>query len=91
MSKKIFLILLSALILIPIIFIWIGNISTLHEISILEKEVRNKKQILEDKEKELDKKIIEYDNSLDLAQIRENMEKKGMNVANDIVYFEIGE
>lgn len=79
------------LILTLVIMFIIGfyNIAALRKVSILEKDLANLKTQLEDKEKELDKKMIYYDQKLNLAKIRENMEKKSMTVAKDIIYFEI--
>lgn len=82
-----------SIILTVLIMFCIGfyNITTLREVSKLEKILEIAKSDLEDKEKELDKKIIYYDQKLNLSKIRENMEKKGMKVANDIIYFEVEE
>lgn len=83
----------KSLILTSIIILCIGfyNITSLREVSKLEKKLEVVKAELEDKEKELDKKIIYYDQKLNLSKIRQNMEKKGMKVANDIIYFEVEE
>lgn len=82
-----------SLIFTAIIVLCIGfyNVTTLREVSKLEKILENAKRDLEDKEKELDKKIIYYDKKLNLSKIRENMEKKNMKVASDIIYFEVEE
>lgn len=81
----------KSLIITAVIIFSIGfyNITTLREVSKLEKKLGLIKAELEDTEKELDKKIIYYDQKLNLSKIRQNMEKKGMKVANDIIYFEI--
>lgn len=81
----------KSLIITAVIIFSIGfyNIATLREVSKLEKKLELIKNELEDTEKELDKKIIYYDQKLNLSKIRQNMEKKGMKVANDIIYFEI--
>lgn len=81
----------KSLIITAIIMFSIGfyNVTTLREVSKLEKKLELIKIELEDTEKELDKKIIYYDQKLNLSKIRQNMEKKGMKVANDIIYFEI--
>lgn len=79
---------------IPIIIttlIWGGNIFSLRQVTALEKELKVLNERLEDSEKELDKKIMEYDNKLDLSKIKSNMEKKNMEIASDITFFEIGE
>lgn len=83
----------KSLIITFIIIFCIGfyNITSLREVSKLEKKLGVVKLELEDTEKELDKKIIYYDQKLNLSKIRQNMEKKGMKVANDIIYFEIEE
>lgn len=80
-----------SLIFTAVILLCIGfyNVRTLREVSKLEKILENTRANLEDKEKELDKKIIYYDQKLNLSKIKENMEKKSMKVANDIIYFEI--
>lgn len=82
-----------SLILTALIVLCIGfyNVTTLREVSKLEKALETIKVDLEDKEKELDKKIIYYDQKLNLSKIKENMEKKEMKVANDIIYFEVEE
>lgn len=79
------------LILTIIILSTIGylNVKTLSEVSKAEDMLNLAKQKLEDKEKELDKKIIFYDKKLNLSKIKENMEKKGMTVADNIIFFEI--
>ncbi|WP_026338945.1 hypothetical protein [Fusobacterium russii] len=81
----------KSLIITAVIIFSIGfyNVTTLREVSKLEKKLGLIKAELEDTEKELDKKIIYYDQKLNLSKIRQNMEKKGMKVANDIIYFEI--
>lgn len=83
----------KSFIITAIILFCIGfyNITTLRVVTKLEKKLQRLKSELEDTEKELDKKIIFYDQKLNLSKIKENMEKKDMKVANDIIYFEVEE
>lgn len=81
----------SIIIMMLGMFLMVGfvNWKTLRKVSKVENELSILKEILENKEKELDKKIIYYDKKLNLTKIRENMEKKGMKVADNIIFFEI--
>ena len=76
---------------IGIVVIWLFNVKTLREVTSLEKELKIANENLEELEKELDKKIIFYDDKLDLDKIRKDMEAKGMKVSDEVIYFEIEE
>ena len=74
-----------------ILGIWLFNVTTLREVTSLEKELKIANENLEELEKELDKKIMFYDSKLDLDKIRRDMEAKGMKVSDGVIYFEIEE
>ena len=74
-----------------ILGIWLFNVKTLREVTSLEKELKIANENLEELEKELDKKIMFYDDKLDLDKIRRDMEAKGMTVSDEVIYFEIEE
>lgn len=85
MKRSIFAV---GIIIIPILIL---NVYQLRNIAVLEKEKTNLKRLYEDKSKELEQKIIEYDNKFDLDVIKKDMEKKGMKIADNITVFELGE
>jgi hypothetical protein len=82
---------LALLTFIAVVFIWLFNIQTLREVTELEKQLKAANEILEELDKDLDKKIIYYDSKLDLDKIKRDMEAKGMKVTEEVVYFEIEE
>ncbi len=71
--------------------IFIGNVATLRKVSQAQKELHDLKITYDDKKKELDQKIVNYDNQYDFTKIKNDMEKKGMKIADNIIFFEIGE
>ncbi len=73
------------------ILIWALNLNSLKKVRESEKILKNKNEILEKKKKELDQKIIAYDKKFDLKKIRKNMEKNGMEIATEVIFFELGE
>lgn len=85
MKRSIFAV---GIIIIPILIL---NVYQLRNIAVLEKEKTNLKRLYEDKSKELEQKIIEYDNKFDLDVIKKDMEKNGMKIADNITVFELGE
>ena len=82
---------LALLTFIAVVFIWLFNIQTLREVTELEKQLKAANETLEELDKDLDKKIIDYDSKLDLDKIKREMEAKGMKVTEEVVYFEIEE
>lgn len=70
MKRSIFAV---GIIIIPILIL---NVYQLRNIAVLEKEKTNLKRLYEDKSKELEQKIIEYDNKFDLDVIKKDMEKR---------------
>ena len=82
---------IALLTFVAVVFIWLFNIQTLREVTELEKQLKTANEILEELDKDLDKKIIYYDSKLDLDKIKRDMEAKGMKVTEEVVYFEIEE
>lgn len=73
-----------------IILIWIIHGSLLIKISKLEQSINKDKKELEIVEKELNRKIIEYDTKVDLDKIGKEMRnKKKMEISNKINFFQI--
>ncbi|MDO4588767.1 MAG: hypothetical protein Q4B33_02810 [Fusobacterium sp.] len=73
-----------------IIVIWLIHGSLLIRISKLEQSITKDKKELENVEKELNKKIIEYDTKIDLDKIGKEMRiKKNMEISNKINFFQI--
>ena len=73
-----------------IISVWIIRGSLLIKISKLEQSINKDKKELEIVEKELNKKIIEYDTKIDLDKIGKEMRsKKNMEISNKINFFQI--
>lgn len=83
--KKIFL-----FVFFIIILVWIIHGSLLIKISKLEQSINKDKKELEIVEKELNRKIIEYDTKVDLDKIGKEMRnKKKMEISNKINFFQI--
>ena len=73
-----------------IILVWIVHGSLLIRISKLEQSINKDKKELEIVEKELNRKIIEYDTKVDLDKIGKEMRsKKNMEISNKINFFQI--
>lgn len=73
-----------------IISVWIIHGSLLIKISKLEQSINKDKKELEIVEKELNRKIIEYDTKIDLDKIGKEMRnKKKMEISNKINFFQI--
>lgn len=73
-----------------IISVWIIHGSFLIKISKLEQSINKDKKELEIVEKELNRKIIEYDTKVDLDKIGKEMRsKKNMEISNKINFFQI--
>lgn len=73
-----------------IILVWIVHGSLLIKISKLEQAINKDKKELEIVEKELNRKIIEYDTKVDLDKIGKEMRsKKNMEISNKINFFQI--
>ena len=73
-----------------IISVWIIHGSLLIKISKLEQSINKDKKELEIVEKELNRKIIEYDTKVDLDKIGKEMRrKKNMEISNKINFFQI--
>lgn len=62
-----------------------------NKLSSLEKEKTALLREYDDKKKLLDKKIYDHNNSFDLYMIKKKMEKKGMKLADKIIFFEVEE
>lgn len=73
------------------ILIGFFNLHSLREVRKLQKVLKIKIELLEEKNKELDKKNMIYDKKFDLRKIRENMETEGMTIADDVIFFEVGD
>lgn len=74
-----------------VISIWTVNIFLLNSISRKEKEYNDKRKISQELQKEHENIILQYDASVDLEKIREEMIKKGFKQARDrdIIYFRL--
>ncbi len=73
-----------------IILVWVVHGSLLIRISKLEQSINKDKKELEIVEKELNRKIIEYDTKIDLDKIGKEMRtKKNMEISNKINFFQI--
>ncbi|WP_294707022.1 hypothetical protein [uncultured Fusobacterium sp.] len=73
-----------------IILVWIVHGSLLIRISKLEQSINKDKKELEIVEKELNRKIIEYDTKIDLDKIGKEMRtKKNMEISTKINFFQI--
>ena len=73
-----------------IISVWIIHGSLLIKISKLEQSINKDKKELEIVEKELNRKIIEYDTKVDLDKIGKEMRtKKNMEISTKINFFQI--
>ncbi|MBS9775871.1 MAG: hypothetical protein KGV57_02140 [Fusobacterium sp.] len=67
------------------------NVRSLREAGNSQKILKAKTELLEKKRKDLDVKNIAYDEKFDLQKIRKNMERKGMTIADEVVFFELGD
>ena len=73
-----------------IILVWVVHGSLLIRISKLEQSINKDKKELEIVEKELNRKIIEYDTKIDLDKIGKEMRtKKNMEISTKINFFQI--
>lgn len=80
------------LFLIAIFSVWLFHGALLIKVSKLELSVKAEKKILDDLQKEREKKEIEYDSMMDLERIGNEMRaKKQMIISNDIKFFRIDE
>lgn len=80
------------IIILFFIFIFlITNILTMNKVNKLEHEKSSLIKIYEDKKKLLEKTLVEYDNNLDFNTIKSKMEKNGMVIADENLFFEIEE
>lgn len=79
-------------VLIIIVIVWLIHGMFLIKISKLEMTINTDRKILETVEKDLDKKIIEYDSKVDLEKIGKEMRTKNkMEISNSIKFFQIEE
>lgn len=73
-----------------VVLVWLIHGSLLIRISKLEQSIAKDKKELEIVEKELNRKIIEYDTKIDLDKIGKEMRtKKNMEISNKINFFQI--
>lgn len=80
------------ILLIGILSIWILHGTLLIKVSKIELSIKEDKKILDDLQKELSKKEIEYDNIVDLERIGNEMrDKKKMAISQGIKFFRIEE
>lgn len=78
--------------LIGILSIWILHGTLLIKVSKIELSIKQDKKILDELQKELSKKEIEYDNIIDLERIGNEMrDKKKMAISQGIKFFRIEE
>lgn len=80
------------ILLIGILSIWILHGTLLIKVSKIELSIKEDKKILDELQKELSKKEIEYDNIIDLERIGNEMrDKKKMTISQGIKFFRIEE
>ncbi|MBM6691057.1 hypothetical protein [Fusobacterium mortiferum] len=80
------------ILLIGILSIWILHGTLLIKVSKIELSIKQDKKILDELQKELSKKEIEYDNIIDLERIGNEMrDKKKMAISQGIKFFRIEE
>ncbi len=79
-------------VLITVVIVWLIHGMLLIKISKLEMAINIDRKALETIEKDLDKKIIEYDSKIDLEKIGKEMRSKNkMEISNSIKFFQIEE
>lgn len=80
------------ILLIGILSIWILHGTLLIKVSKIELSIKQDKKVLDELQKELSKKEIEYDNIIDLERIGNEMrDKKKMAISQGIKFFRIEE
>lgn len=80
------------ILLIGILSIWILHGTLLIKVSKIELSIKEDKKVLEELQKELSKKEIEYDTIMDLERIGNEMRsKKKMAISQGIKFFRIEE
>ena len=80
------------ILLIGILSIWILHGTLLIKVYKIELSIKQDKKILDELQKELSKKEIEYDNIIDLERIGNEMrDKKKMAISQGIKFFRIEE
>lgn len=80
------------ILLIGILSIWILHGTLLIKVSKIELSIKEDKKILDELQKELSKKEIEYDTIMDLERIGNEMRnKKKMAISQGIKFFRIEE
>ncbi len=78
--------------LFSLIFVWLLHGNLLIKVSRLELTIKNENKQLEELQKELEKKIMEYNSLMDLEKIGTEMKKKNnMGISKDIKFFKIDE
>lgn len=79
-----------ALFLFGLISVWIYHGNLLIKVSRLEMSIKNGNKRLDELQKQLEKKELEYDSLMDLEKIGTEMKnKKNMAISNDIKFFKI--
>lgn len=80
------------ILLIGILSIWILHGTLLIKVSKIELSIKEDKKVLDELQKELSKKEIEYDTIMDLDKIGNEMKnKKKMSISQGIKFFRIEE
>jgi cell division protein FtsB len=81
-----------ALFLFGLISVWLVHGHLLIRVSRLELSIKNGNKQLEELQKELEKKELQYDSLVDLERIGNEMRnKKKMTISDDIKFFKIEE
>lgn len=81
-----------ALFLVGLISVWLIHGNLLIKVSRLELSIKNGNKQLEELQKELEKKELQYDSLVDLERIGNEMKnRKKMTISNDIKFFKIEE
>lgn len=81
-----------ALFLVGLISVWLIHGNLLIKVSRLEISIKNGNKQLEELQKELEKKELQYNSLVDLERIGNEMRnKKKMTISDDIKFFKIEE
>ncbi|WP_291259246.1 hypothetical protein [Fusobacterium sp.] len=81
-----------AIFLVGLISVWLYHGNLLIKVSRLELSIKSGNKQLDELQKELEKKELQYDSLMDLERIGNEMKnKKNMSISNEIKFFKIEE
>ncbi|MGY0394150.1 MULTISPECIES: hypothetical protein [unclassified Fusobacterium] len=81
-----------AIFLVGLISVWLYHGNLLVKVSRLELSIKTGNKQLDELQKELEKKELQYDSLMDLERIGNEMKKKkNMSISNEIKFFKIEE